>query len=322
MTNTLNRRRFCSKVAGIASVAAAGVLNSPALSAEKNFPPGRFVDVHVHVGGIRKGATRSLKVKDLLKWMDANEVAQACVLPLVSPESFPNPVSTEYVLEHTQPYRDRLIPFCSIDPRNTWYGSGKALIGQLERYKEKGARGFGEHKPGVEITDKRNLAIFAGCQATGLPVLFHLDSRRNVDVPGLPGLRSVLKTFPKGVFIGHATGFWNSISGGANVSFSRYQKGKVEPGGGLDRLMDVFPSLYGDLSAFSAFNAISRDPEFGREFLIRRADRMLFGTDYLTPDQEIPQLDFYRQLDLPADVQQKIFRDNARRVLKLAEYSS
>lgn len=317
MTNTINRRHFCSTVAGLAGTAVVGVLNSPAHAVAKEFPPGRFVDVHVHIGGIRKGATRPLLVEDLLKWMDLNDVAQACVLPLVSPESFPNPVSTEYVLEHTQPHRDRLIPFCSIDPRNTWYSSGQALIGQLERYKEKGARGFGEHKPGVEITDKRNLAIFAGCQSTELPVLIHLDSRRNVDVPGLPGLQSVLKMFPQAVFIGHATGFWNSISGGPNVSLSGYQKGKVEPGGALDRLMDEFPNLYGDLSAFSAYNAVSRDPDFGREFLIRRADRMLFGTDFLTPDQEIPQLDFYRRLDLPADVRQKIFRDNIRRILKL-----
>ena len=138
MTNILDRRRFCSKVAGLTGTAVAGFLPAPVLSAEREFPAGRFVDVHVHIGGIRKGATRPLKVEDLLKWMETNDVAQACVLPLVSPESFPNPISTEYVLEHTQPYRDRLIPFCSIDPRNTWYGSGKSLIGQLERYKENG----------------------------------------------------------------------------------------------------------------------------------------------------------------------------------------
>lgn len=58
------------------------------------------------------------------------------------------------------------MPFCSIEPRNTWYGSGNALIGQLERYKQKGARGFGKHNPGAEITDKRILATFEGCQAT------------------------------------------------------------------------------------------------------------------------------------------------------------
>ena len=95
MTIALNRRSFCSTAASLSGAAVASSLASPVLSSEKKFPAGRFVDVHVHIGGIRKGATRPLKVKDLLKWMNANEVSQACVLPLVSPESFPNPISTE-----------------------------------------------------------------------------------------------------------------------------------------------------------------------------------------------------------------------------------
>jgi hypothetical protein len=80
--------------------------------------------------------------------------------------------------------------------------------------------------------------------------------------------------------------------------------------------MDKYPNLYGDLSAGSGAGAITRDPKFGREFLIRRADRLMFGTDFLAPGQEVPQLALYRQLDLPAEVEAKIFRDNARRVLK------
>ncbi|HEY3966789.1 MAG TPA: hypothetical protein VGM05_19660 [Planctomycetaceae bacterium] len=39
----------------------------------------------------------------------------------------------------------------------------------------------------------------------------------------------------------------------------------------------------------------------------------------LSPGQKAPQLALYRQVDLPADVAAKIFRDNARRVLKLSE---
>ena len=64
--------------------------------------------------------------------------------------------------------------------------------------------------------------------------------------------------------------------------------------------------------------AISRDVEFGKQFLIRRADRLMFGTDYLSPGQEVPQLTLFRQLQLPADVQDKIFRDNARSLLRLS----
>lgn len=79
--------------------------------------------------------------------------------------------------------------------------------------------------------------------------------------------------------------------------------------------MEKYPNIYGDLSAGSGLNAISRDPDFGREFLIRRADRLLFGTDYLAEGQQVGQFEFLDRLDLPADVQAKIFRDNVRRIL-------
>jgi predicted TIM-barrel fold metal-dependent hydrolase len=82
--------------------------------------------------------------------------------------------------------------------------------------------------------------------------------------------------------------------------------------------MEKYPNLYGDLSAGSGAGAISRDPEFGRQFLVRRADRLMFGTDYLSPGQEVPQLNLFRSLDLPAEVQAKVFRDNARRLLQLS----
>ena len=52
-------------------------------------------------------------------------------------------------------------------------------------------------------------------------------------------------------------------------------------------------------------------------FVIRRADRLLFGTDYLAPGQVVPQVDLYRKLDLPDDIREKVFRGNARRLLGL-----
>jgi hypothetical protein len=57
-------------------------------------------------------------------------------------------------------------------------------------------------------------------------------------------------------------------------------------------------------SAFSStrFEGGVSAAAFGREFLIRRADRLLFGTDYLTPDQDIPQFGLFDQFDLPGDV--------------------
>ena len=119
---------------------------------------------------------------------------------------------------------------------------------------------------------------------------------------------------------GHGPGWWASISGDVKpADLGGYPTGPVAPGGALDTLMGKYPNLFGDLSAGSGVGAITRDPKFGREFLIRRADRLMFGSDILRPRQNIGQLELYRQLDLPAEVQAKVFRNNARRVLRLTE---
>jgi hypothetical protein len=192
------------------------------------------------------------------------------------------------------------------------------LVSILKRWIDLGAKGFGEHKPGVKIDDPRNMALYAACNELELPVLFHLDEQRNMDAPGLPGLEHALQEHPGTIFIGHGPGWWASISGEVKqADLGGYPTGPVAAGGTIDTLMDKYPNLYGDLSAGSGAGAITRDPKFGREFLIRRADRLMFGTDYLSPGQKVPQLALYRQIDLPADVAAKIFRDNARRVLKL-----
>ncbi len=85
----------------------------------------------------------------------------------------------------------------------------------------------------------------------------------------------------------------------------------------IDALMDKYPNIYGDLSASAGAVAMSRDPKFAREFIIRRADRLVFGTDYYSVGQKIPQLEIYPQFDLPAEVQEKVFRKNAARLLSI-----
>lgn len=282
-------------------------------------PAGRYVDCHVHIGTIPVNGTDPLTAEDLLRWMDAKDIAQAFVLPLVSPEAYPNPVSTEYVLKHTERYRDRLIPFCVIDPRNSWYGRGAALRKQLTKYIDQGAKGFGEHKPGMAIDDPRNLELYAACEELKLPVVFHLDAERNTDQPGLPGLERVLKAHPNLPMIGHAHGFWASISRNVQpADMGRYPRGEVVPGGALDRLFDQYSNLYGDLSSGSGFNALNRDPEFAIGFLKRHADRLLFGTDYLTQGWDTGQHELFDRLELPDDLQQKILRQNARQLIGLA----
>jgi predicted TIM-barrel fold metal-dependent hydrolase len=321
----LNRRDFC-KFAVLASCTGAIALAresaahaepQAAAKSEKTYPLGRYVDMHTHLGQTWN-TKEELTAEKLLGWMDANDVAQAIVLPLVSPESSSYLLTSDFVLAQTKPYRDRLIPFCCLDPRTSYSGGHRELVAMLKRWVDQGAKGFGEHKPGVTIDDPRNMALYAACGELKLPLLFHIDGQRNMDAPGLPGLEKAIKEHPDTVFIGHGPGWWASISGDAKeADLAGYPTGPVAPGGAIDALMDKYPNIYGDLSAGSGASAITRDPAFGRDFLIRRADRLMFGTDYLAPGQDVPQLALYRQLDLPAAVASKIFRDNARHVVRL-----
>jgi predicted TIM-barrel fold metal-dependent hydrolase len=158
------------------------------------------------------------------------------------------------------------------------------------------------------------------CGELKLPVLFHLDDQRNTDEAGLPGLEKVLKANPDTTFIGHGPGWWASISGGiATPDLGAYPKGPVMPGGAIDRLMDRYPNLFGELSADSGAGALSRDAKFGREFLVRRQDRIMFGTDYLSPGQKVPQFEVLAQIDVPGAVRAKVYKENARRVLRLED---
>lgn len=280
------------------------------------FPAGKYVDIHTHLGQ-EWGTKEKLEAVDLLAWMDAHDIAQAVVLPLINPESWDHPLTTDYVLKETKAHRERLIPFCSIDPR-TINLNAQAKRDLLKKYQDAGCKGFGESKPGVRMDDPRNLEIFQACAEVGFPILFHLDNSRNTDQPGLPGLENVLKSIPEGIFIGHAQGWWASISGDVTQpELQGYPKKPVAPGGAMGRLFDTYPNIYGDVSAGSGANAFSRDPEHGKAFCLNYADRLLFGTDYLSPGQGVPQFEVFDSFELPEDVQAKIFRDNARKILGL-----
>ncbi|MBX7256107.1 MAG: amidohydrolase [Candidatus Hydrogenedentes bacterium] len=316
----VSRRQFlASTTRGAVGFAVGAALTLEATAQEQVATPaaGKYIDVHTHVGQ-QWGNRLPLSGEDLLRWMDSQGIMKAIVLSLISPESFDYVVSVDFTLKETAPHRDRLIPFCTIDPRTEEHNTVEKKVKMLKKYVDAGARGFGEHKCGTPIDDPRSLEIYAACSELKLPLLFHMDNIRNTDVPGLPGLEKALASAPDAIFIGHAQGWWASISGDMTQEmFGTYPKGKIAPGGAIDTLMDKYPNLYGDLSAGSGANALTRDPEFAREFLIRRQDRLMFGTDYLAPKQEIPQFDVLGKIDLPEDVRKKIYVENAARVLGL-----
>lgn len=322
MTGRSTRREF---LACAASVAATALCARRARGFEAG-PRNRYIDIHTHLGAFFPG--RELTAELLVRFMDEHGVEKSCVLPLISPESAPIPQPVATALAAYKQFPDRIIPFCAIDPRvlttppqRTGHVAGVAgVVEMLKRYQDAGCRGVGEHKTGLLFDAPQQMMFFESCAKVGFPVLFHLDDIRNIDTPGLPRLERVLKSFPELPLIGHAAGFWASICGGATFEdFGRYPEipKPVQPGGALDRLLAEHKNLYCDLSEPGGEKAIARDRGFGREFLIRRADQLLFGTDVLMPDQPIPQFELFESLDLPGEVKRKIYYDNAAQLLKL-----
>jgi predicted TIM-barrel fold metal-dependent hydrolase len=308
------RRRFLRQAAIGCLAAYSSVVRG---SQPRSVPGGPYIDIHTHIGRTWT-VEPPLTPEALVRWMDDHNIARAVVLPLVSPESSSYLNLTEQALAAAKRFPDRLIPFCCIDPRTSYTGGKAGLQSMFREYVDQGARGFGEHKAGLPIDDSRMMDLYEACDHFHLPLLFHMDNLRGMDRPGLPGLERVLKAFPRVNFLGHGPGFWASISGDVGpADLGGYPKGPVKPGGALDRLFDAYPNLWGDLSAGSGAGALSRDLQFARPFLIRRADRLLFGTDYLKNGQVVPQFEVLASIELPRDVRTKIERGNASQLLKL-----
>ena len=181
----------------------------------------------------------------------------------------------------------------------------------------------GEWKFTMLIDDPRCIELFRFAGSRGLPVIFHLD------VPYLPpnggryvgdwrwkggtfaNLERALIACPDTIFLGHAPGFWRELHGDADNYAENYLKPPLAPGGRLPGLFEKYPNLYGDLSAGSARRALSADPAQARRFLCAFPDRFTFARDYYGGEL----LEFLRTLDLPADVWQKIGRENAERLI-------
>ena len=184
-----------------------------------------------------------------------------------------------------------------------------------------GIRVASELKQRVLFDDPDALDIYHFCGEQKLPITIHLDypipngqryPRPNWWYGGsLDSFERAVAACPETIFIGHAPGFWGHISGDDRCMTESYPKGPVKPGGRVLQLLDTYPNLYADLSAGSGLTAISRDPEFGKQFLIRYQDRLLFARDYV--DGRL--MDFLKTLNLEPAVFDKIAYRNAQRLL-------
>jgi len=287
-----------------------------------------MIDIHTHIG---RGVVKDEPVVDeneLLRRMDELGIERAVLLPRgVSPECSFFHFTTEDVLEVYHSYPDRFIPFCKLDPRNGSNSPDTDFSWLLEEYKEKGCKGMGEITANLYIDDPLYKNFFYHCGKAGLPVIFHLAVKIGgvygpADDIHLPRLEKMLRELPGTIFIGHAMAFWAEITSEVKEETrGGYPKGPVKSPGRVPKLLAKYPNLYGDLSAGSGFNAISRDPEFGYEFLDEFQDKLLFGTDICNVNQEVPIVPYFEKIRAEAKISpiayEKITQKNAERILKL-----
>jgi len=327
--NGISRRQFNSRLIKIGlGLASAGILPSPLSAKPKKYPEGVFFDAHHHLGRGLPADPAILSFDPVLKWMDKHSVSQTVLLSSIRhPQEYYSvnrtvQIANEVLLERFGQTEGRLLPFCNVHPDA--YTSAREIARVLRQFRDKGVIGFGELKPrdkngepgNMQLDDPRMKRIYSACEEVDFPVLLHIDDRSAVDVPGLPAMERVLKEFPGVNFIGHANGWWNSLSGDVK-EFKGYPEGEISPGGAALRLLEEYPNMYADLSARSGLNAITRDPEFGLKFLKTHPDKLLFGTDAIGGIGRESHFDFYNTVELTAEVKAKIFRENARRLLKL-----
>lgn len=270
-----------------------------------------MIDFHTHLGEISypNPRRRPLTPEQLVDTMNRLGIDMSVLLPLDSPEAAGAYFTTFDALEASRKYPERLIPFCCVDPRRD------SLEAQIKGYVAMGCKGFGEHKVGLYIDDERCKKVYNICGEMNLPVLMHLDPGLNIDEPGLPRLENLLKEIGT-IFIMHGPGWWTEISEG-NQERGGYPKGKIQPGGRVDILLQEYPNLYADLSAGSAHNALTRDPEYTPGFLERNWGKLLFATDYLETGQDLPIVKFMKELDMEKSKVHAIAKGNAMRLLNI-----
>ncbi len=190
----------------------------------------------------------------------------------------------------------------------------------LEKYLKLGARGIGEQKFGVDCDSVAIERVAQVAQDHGVPALFHFwEAEYN---RGFAQFHKILEKFPKVKFIGHAQTWWGNIDKKHDQNIA-YPKGKVTPGGITDRLLGDYPNMYGDCSAGSGLNALTRDEDFTPGFLERHQSKLLFGSDCEDTVGTGPKcqgaqiIAAIRRFAPNKAIERKILCENAKKLLKL-----
>ena len=257
---TLTRRRFLETVA---AAGAARALHAQTPVPAPAPPPqwgGSVVDVHLHI-------RRDLA--DNITHMDGCGVSHAVILARDN--------SGEALHAAQAKYPGRLGWAAAT---NIAAPEAEALLTKAAR---DGATGFGELKFHLDADGPEFKRMYALAADLGVPILIHFQEVPHFEGEGVWGtgfarFEAVLKAFPRTTFVGHADAFWANVDA-TYANKDAYPTGPIVRGGLTDKLLGDYANLFGDLSANSGNNALSRDAAFTADFLRRHQDKLMFGSD-------------------------------------------
>lgn len=188
-------------------------------------------------------------------------------------------------------------------------------------YLRRGAVMIAEQKFGVECDSPEMERIYRLAEEHHVPVLMHWQFQ--MYNYGFERFHRVLEKYPRVAFIGHAQTWWGHIDRNHTDQTVMYPKGPVARGGLTDRYLADYPNMYGDLSAGSGLNALTRDEAFTREFLVRHQDKLLFGSDCTDVAGTgsgclgAQIIGAVRRLAADKRIERKLLYGNAKRVLRI-----
>jgi predicted TIM-barrel fold metal-dependent hydrolase len=192
---------------------------------------------------------------------------------------------------------------------------------EIERYLRRGALMIAEQKFGVACDSPEMQRIFEIARDHRVPVLMHWQFERfNL---GFERFHLMLEKYFRVNFIGHAQTWWANIDRNHADQRVLYPKGPVTPGGLTDRYLADYPNMFGDLSAGSGLNALTRDEDFTRGFLERHQSKLLFGSDCSDHDgsgsrcQGSQTIATIRRLAATPAIVRKLLYGNAKQLLRL-----
>lgn len=321
------------------------------------------VDVHTHLFYRLRQNEQALA--DYVAEMDRNHIAVS-----VSLDGKLGSQLEEHRQQLWKRYRDRFVVFANVDWQGdgtaedpaTWAchrpGFGDRTADQLRAAVADGISGlkifksFGlvDRNPDgslIEIDDPRWDPIWAACGELGLPVIIHTSDPAAFFEPidSANERWEELSRHPDWSFYGDGFPTRNELLQARNRIIARHPKTQFigahmannsEDLATVSQWLDEYPNLW--IEPASRISELGRQPYTSRDFFIRHADRILFGTDGPWPEQRLhyywrfletrdeyfPYSEKSPQpqglwriygIDLPDDVLKKIYHENAARLI-------